>query len=185
MLSLTALLTLANLPAVTCTPRIVAVAGIEKPKFVAFRDCEDEPALGAENTFTLSLAEMLLKLPQEAPVPPVAPVPAKLGPEVAVVEEAHEADDVIEPEPPTQTETPVVAGDWLLVRMTSSVKTAHGAFVFVHLKVALVPAGTPVTVDTGDDAVVIVAVPLTTVHEPTPFVIVFPARVKFPLLHCV
>jgi len=57
--------------------------------------------------------------------------------------------------------------------------------VFVHLKVALVPVGTPVTSDVGDDGVAIVAVPLTMLHEPVPWVIVLPANVKLLLLQLV
>jgi hypothetical protein len=52
----------------------------------------------------------------------------------------------------------------------------------VHLRVALVPTGTPVTVEVADEGVVIVAVPLTTLHTPVPEVAALPARVKDPLL---
>lgn len=52
----------------------------------------------------------------------------------------------------------------------------------VHRRVALVPTGTPVTVDVADEGVVIVAVPLTTLQTPVPVVAALPARVKDPLL---
>jgi hypothetical protein len=57
-------------------------------------------------------------------------------------------------------------------------------FVTVQRRVALVPAGTPVTPDVGEDGVVIVAVPLTTLHAPVPVDGELPANVKEPLLHC-
>lgn len=56
--------------------------------------------------------------------------------------------------------------------------------VTVQRREALVPTGTPVTVDVGEEGVVIVAVPLTTFHKPVPVVGVLPASVKLPLLHC-
>ena len=56
--------------------------------------------------------------------------------------------------------------------------------VTVQRSVALVPAGIPVIVDEGEDGVVIVAVPLTTLQRPVPVVGVVPASVKDPLLHC-
>ena len=55
-------------------------------------------------------------------------------------------------------------------------------FVMVHLKVAVPPTGTLVTVEFGEDGVVIVTVPLTTDHTPVPGEGEFPARVKPPLL---
>ena len=57
--------------------------------------------------------------------------------------------------------------------------------VIVHFKTVLVPAGTPVTVDVGDDGLEIVAVPLNTLHAPTPTAAVFPANVKEPELQFV
>ena len=71
----------------------------------------------------------------------------------------------------------------VLIKTTSSVEAAHGALDMVHLKVALVPTGTPVTADVGEAGVVIVAVPLTTVHKPVPTAGVLAASVKPPLLH--
>ena len=58
---------------------------------------------------------------------------------------------------------------------TSSVEATHGALLIVQRKVAEAP--NPVIVDTGLDAVVIVAVPATNDHEPVPVVAVFPANV--------
>ncbi len=55
----------------------------------------------------------------------------------------------------------------------------------VQRKVALPPAGTPVTPEVADDGVVIVAVPLTTLQVPVPVVGTLPASVKLPLLHWV
>ena len=57
--------------------------------------------------------------------------------------------------------------------------------VIVHFKTALVPTGTPVTDDVGDNGVVIAAVPLNTLHVPTPTNAVFPAKVKDPELQFV
>jgi hypothetical protein len=56
--------------------------------------------------------------------------------------------------------------------------------VTVQRSEALVPAGTPVIVDEGEEGVVIVAVPLITLHRPEPVVGELPASVKVPLLHC-
>jgi hypothetical protein len=76
-----------------------------------------------------------------------------------------------------------VVGVALFVSTTSSVDGVQGLFEIVHLKVALVPAGTPVTPEAGEDGVVIVAVPLTTLHAPVPTVAVLPASVKVLVLH--
>ena len=54
--------------------------------------------------------------------------------------------------------------------------------VIVQVKTALVPKGTPETVDIADDGLAIEAVPLKTVHTPTPDTAVFPANVKEPEL---
>ncbi len=54
--------------------------------------------------------------------------------------------------------------------------------VMVQRKVAGVPAVTPVTPEVGEEGVVIVAVPLTTLHKPVPEVAVLPASVKEVLL---
>jgi hypothetical protein len=68
---------------------------------------------------------------------------------------------------------------------TTSSEDEQVPLVIVQRNVAGVPAVTPVTPDVGDDGVVIVAVPLTTLHTPVPEEAVLPARVKAPLLHCV
>jgi hypothetical protein len=75
-----------------------------------------------------------------------------------------------------------VVGAALLVNTTSSAEAVQGALLMVQRNVALVPLGTPVTVEVGDEALVIVAVPLTTDQEPVPTVAVLPARVNEPLL---
>ena len=77
-----------------------------------------------------------------------------------------------------------MVGKALLVSITSSVDV-QAPFVIVHLSVALVPTGTPVTVEVLDVGVVMVAVPLTTVHAPVPVTGALPASVKFPLLQIV
>jgi hypothetical protein len=72
-------------------------------------------------------------------------------------------------------------GNALFVSPTSSVDSAQGLFEIVHLSVALLPAGTPVTPELYEDVEVMVAVPLTTLHAPVPTEGLFPARVKLPL----
>ena len=68
----------------------------------------------------------------------------------------------------------------LLVKVTSS-EAVHPAVPVVHLTVALVPAATPVTVVVGEDGVVMVADPLTSVQVPVPDCVI----VKPELLQCV
>jgi len=53
----------------------------------------------------------------------------------------------------------------------------------VQRNTAGVPVGTPVTVDVAKFGLMIVAVPLCTVHVPTPIDGVLPAKVKVELLH--
>jgi hypothetical protein len=60
----------------------------------------------------------------------------------------------------------------------------HVPLVIVQRRVADVPAVIPVTPDVGEEDVVIVAVPLTTLHAPVPVVAVLPDSVKESLLHC-
>ncbi len=50
--------------------------------------------------------------------------------------------------------------------------------VIVQVKTALVPKGTPETVDIADDGLAIEAVPLKTLHNPVPITGTFPANVK-------
>jgi hypothetical protein len=118
------------------------------------------------------------------PLPPSAE-PAKLGPIEADPLPPQFVDEEIVPLAPWQMVIPVVNGNALFVSITSSADAVQGAFEIVHLNVALVPAGTPVTPDVGEVAVVIVAVPLTKLHAPVPTVGVLPARVKLPLLQLV
>ena len=75
-------------------------------------------------------------------------------------------------------------GAALLVRVTSSKLSAHTPLLIVQRKVALLPAGTPVTPLPADAGVVIVAVPLTTLHSPVPLAGTLPDNVKLPSLHC-
>ena len=65
----------------------------------------------------------------------------------------------------------------------SSVELAHAPLLIVHLNVALDPIVNPVIVVVGELDVVIVAVPLTTVHAPVPVVAVLPAIVEVVTLH--
>lgn len=54
----------------------------------------------------------------------------------------------------------------LFVKTTLDEELGQVPLLIVHVSVALVPAATPVTVDPGDVGVVMVAVPLATVHKP-------------------
>ncbi len=58
----------------------------------------------------------------------------------------------------------------------------HTPFEIVQRRVADVPTGTPVTPDVANVGVVIVAVPVTTVHRPVPVTAGVAANVKLPLL---
>jgi len=60
----------------------------------------------------------------------------------------------------------------------SSIDTGQTPLDTVHLKVALLPEGTPVTVVVGDEGVVIVAEPLTTDQEPVPIAGLIAVMVK-------
>src|SRR5687768_9932873 len=68
--------------------------------------------------------------------------------------------------------------------MDTSSKDEHAPFTIVQRRIAVAPAGTPVTPDVALEGVVIVAVPLCTVHVPVPTDGELPASVKLPLLHC-
>ena len=67
-------------------------------------------------------------------------------------------------------------------RVTSS-DALQVPFVTVHFTFALVPATTPVIVVVGDDALVIVAVPLTKLHTPVPADGALCVIVKVEVLH--
>ena len=67
--------------------------------------------------------------------------------------------------------------------MVTSSKALQVPLVTVHLTVAVVPATNPVTVVIGEDAVVIVAVPLISVHKPVPTDGTLWVIVKFVVLH--
>jgi len=69
-----------------------------------------------------------------------------------------------------------------LVTVTSS-KALQVPLVTVHLTVALVPAAMPVIVVVGEPAVVIAAVPLTSVHTPVPGDGALCVIVKVEVLH--
>jgi hypothetical protein len=72
-------------------------------------------------------------------------------------------------------------GSALLVNTTSSVEV-QVPLVIVQRKVAEVPAAIPDTVDEAEEALAIVAEPLTTLHTPEPVDAVLPDNVKDPLL---
>lgn len=61
----------------------------------------------------------------------------------------------------------MVPGDASLIT-TSLVEAAHDPLLMVHLRVVELPATKPVTVDVGEEGVVIVALPDTTLHVPVP-----------------
>lgn len=77
----------------------------------------------------------------------------------------------------------LTAGFVLLLNTTSSVEAVHDPLEIVHVKVALLPAVTPVTPEVAEDALVIVAVPLDTVHKPLPTEAALPAKVKLEVAH--
>jgi hypothetical protein len=76
----------------------------------------------------------------------------------------------------------VVGGSATFI-ITSSVLIPQPPLVMVHLSVAEVPGTKPVSPDVGEAGVVIVAMPLTTVHVPVPEAGIFPARVAIAVLH--
>ncbi len=59
---------------------------------------------------------------------------------------------------------------------TSSVESTQIPLLIVHLNVTLVPMVNPVTVEDGDEGIVIVAGPATTLHNPVPTTGVFPDK---------
>ena len=74
-------------------------------------------------------------------------------------------------------------GKLLFVSTTSSDDAVHAPLLIVQRRVALEPAGTPVTPEVAEEDELIVAVPLTKLHAPVPVVGVLPANVNEPLLH--
>jgi hypothetical protein len=72
-------------------------------------------------------------------------------------------------------------GSALFVSTTES-ELEQVPLLIVHRRVALLPAVIPETVEVADEALVIVAVPLTKLQVPVPVVGVFPANVNEPLL---
>ena len=78
-----------------------------------------------------------------------------------------------------------VVGVARLVMITSSVTLAHTPFDIVHLRVALLPAASPVTVVVFEPEAVIDTAPLTMLQLPVPVVAAVAAIVKLPLLHWV
>ena len=67
--------------------------------------------------------------------------------------------------------------------VTSSLEAAHTPLLIVHLKVEELPGTNPVKVEVGDEVVVIVAMPDTTLHEPVPTLATLPAKVPVVTLH--
>ena len=65
----------------------------------------------------------------------------------------------------------------VVVITTSSVEGVQGELEIVHRRVAVPGTVKPVTPDVGDEGVVMVAVPETTLHVPVPIVGVLPAKV--------
>ena len=71
----------------------------------------------------------------------------------------------------------------LLITTSSKVEPQTTPLLIVQRKVAVVPAGTPVTVVVALAGVVIVAVPDCSVHMPVPGAAALPAITKLPVLH--
>lgn len=69
-----------------------------------------------------------------------------------------------------------LAGQQVVI-ITSSVEATQGELEIVQRSVAVPGTAKPVTPEVGEDGVVIVAVPETTVHAPVPTVGVLPAKV--------
>jgi hypothetical protein len=105
----------------------------------------------------------------QVPIPVVGLFPAKL-----VVVTLHK---------PWSGPALAAVGNASMVIVTSSDEDAHAPLLIVHLNVAVVPGTNPVTPDVSEDGVVIVAMPLTTVHTPLPTVAIFPASVAVVVLH--
>src|SRR5688572_6575841 len=78
----------------------------------------------------------------------------------------------------------VAVGLALLVSTTSSVVGAHEPLETVHLSVALLFTGTPVTEVLKEFTLVIVAVPETTLHTPVPMPGLVALSVNVPFAHC-
>jgi hypothetical protein len=78
-----------------------------------------------------------------------------------------------------------VVGAVFVSVISDCVVEQEGPLVIVHRTTALAPEGTPVIVVVADVALVITAVPVTTLHAPTPAPGAVAAIVNVPLLHCV
>jgi hypothetical protein len=81
------------------------------------------------------------------------------------------------------TPASAVLGTSLLINNTSSVVGVHVPLLIVHLNVAVVPTGTPVTGLVAEDDVVTLAVPPITLQAPVPVPGAVAPNVKLPLLH--
>ena len=70
-----------------------------------------------------------------------------------------------------------------MFKITSSVVVTQPPLLIVHLNVVLAPTVKPVTVVVGELILVIVPVPLTTLHVPTPLVALLPDNIAVVVLH--
>lgn len=78
---------------------------------------------------------------------------------------------------------PQVGPQEVVVITTSSVEAAQGELDIVQRRMATPGTAKPVTPEVGEEGVVIVAVPETTVHVPVPVVGVLPAKVAVVTPH--
>lgn len=105
-----------------------------------------------------------------------APVPAASAVALSVKEPLLQLDRL--------PDTTAADGPALLVNTTSEVLLVQLPLLTVQRNIAILPAGTPVTVVLASAVLAITAVPLIKLHVPAPMPGTVAASVKLPLLHC-
>lgn len=144
---------------------ISSVLTVQAPLLIVHRKVTLVPAVKPVNPVVALLLVVITPLPLTTLHAPM-PVVGVLAVIVAVVtlhtDWSAPAEDAV--------------GGAAISNCTSSILTVHPPLLIVHLNVTVLPTVNPVTVVVGEFAVVIVHVPLNTLHKPVPLVAVLPVN---------